>query len=247
MSELAKKVNLCVIGSGGTGTYFLKEFSRYSYGGDSRFKNMIIIDGDTVEEKNLERQSFSEEDIGFNKAAVMADVLNQSFGTSWMSVGEYLTSIEQLEQIVGMAEQTPVILIGCVDNHACRLVLEEYFNTHKNVAYYDSANEFETGEVVFAYKANGKVLSPCRSYYFPDIKEGDIRAVTEMSCEELNNVAPQHIKTNMAAGNILLSELCSFMSSNNGEGTYGFVTFDTSSYYQELTLFNEVGSKRAVA
>ncbi len=202
---------------------------------------MYIIDGDTVEEKNLERQSFQQEDIGQNKAAVMADVLNSAFDLSWVSVGAYLTSMEQLEKIVGKAQKNPVMLVGCVDNHACRLVLEEYFNTHDNVVYYDSANEFTTGEVVFAYKANGDVYSPCRSYYFPDIK-GKHKAVTEMSCEELNSVSPQHIATNMTAGNILLRETCSFLSDR---GTLGFVTFDTATYYQELTLYEDVRRQAA--
>ncbi len=242
--ERATKITLVVVGSGGTGTYFLKEFSRFICGGDKRLDKMYIIDGDTVEEKNLSRQSFQAEDIGQNKAAVMADVLNSAFDLSWISVGCYLTSMEQLEELVGKAEYNPVMIVGCVDNHACRLVLEKYFRAHKNVIYYDSANEFSTGEVVFSYKAQGKVLSPCRSYYFPDIKREKHKAVTEMSCEELNSVSPQHIATNMTAGNILLRETCSFLSK---KATLGFVTFDTETYYQELTLYEDVknGTKDA--
>ncbi len=238
--ERAKKIKLIVIGSGGTGTYFLKEFSRFIYGGNGKLSKMYIIDGDTVEEKNLMRQAFAEEDVGLNKAAVMADVLNNAFDLSWISVGEYLTSMEQLEHIAGKATDEPVLLVGCVDNHACRLLLEEYFDTHDNVIYYDSANEFTSGEVVFAYKADGKVISPCRSYYFPDIKEGEHKKVTEMSCEELNSVSPQHIATNMMAGNILLREMCSFLG---GDGNPGYVYFDTQTYDSELMLYENMGKE----
>lgn len=34
---------------------------------------LALVDGDTVEPKNLIRQNFIEQDIGKNKAAVMAD------------------------------------------------------------------------------------------------------------------------------------------------------------------------------
>ena len=49
--------NIIVIGSGGTGTYFLKEFSRYLSGNRKVLKmiqSLTIIDGDVVEKKILE-------------------------------------------------------------------------------------------------------------------------------------------------------------------------------------------------
>lgn len=220
--------HIIVVGSGGTGTYLLKELSRYLQGGLGNITAFTIIDGDTVEDKNLERQSFAEDDIGFNKAAVMADVLSSAFSVPWTSYAEYLVSLEQLDNIF-YNDSIPVIF-GCVDNHACRLLLEEYFDKKDTIVYYDSANEFATGEVVFAYKKDGKVISPYRSHYFPEIKQ-DNKKRTEMSCEELNNVAPQHIATNMAAGNILLKEFTAFLS---GSPHAGLVTFDLDMYYQEF-------------
>ena len=91
--------HIIVVGSGGTGTYLLKELSRYLQGGLGNITAFTIIDGDTVEDKNLERQSFAEDDIGFNKAAVMADVLSSAFSVPWTSYAEYLVSLEQLDNI----------------------------------------------------------------------------------------------------------------------------------------------------
>lgn len=237
---MERTFHVIVVGSGGTGTYFLKEFSRFIQGGHRAVSKLTIIDGDTVEEKNMERQSFAPEDVGFNKAAVMADVLSSAFELNWESYSEYLTELEQLDEIVGKGSSRTPLIVGCVDNHACRMLLEEFFSKKDNVIYLDSANEFSTGESVFAYKKNGKVVSPCRSYYYPEIAKKDNKAVTEMSCEELNNVAPQHIATNMTAGNILLKEVCSILS---GTPHPGMVTFDLDMYYQEFWPYTENAEK----
>ncbi len=231
------RYSIAVIGSGGTGTYFLKEFSRYLSSGVHRsdIKGLVIFDGDTVEEKNLSRQAFSDEDIGCNKASVMAEVLNASFGTDWESFTQYITKPEDLTSVVSCGKSYDAInvpvIVGCVDNHACRLVLEKVFEDSESCIYLDSANEYTTGEVVCSYKLNGFVVSPLRSTLFPDVKRGaDLRARTEMSCEELNNVAPQHIATNMRAGNILLSEVCSLL---DGLPHPGLITFDLATMEQE--------------
>jgi len=228
------KFHVIVVGSGGTGTYFLKEFSRFIAGGNSSIAKLTVIDGDTVEKKNLARQAFTEDDIGENKAVVMADVLNTAFDLKWESIGSYIVDIEQFRNIVAKSSDIVPLIVGCGDNHALRLLLEDYFNSVSNCIYLDSANEFSAGEVVFAYKIKDKVLSPCRSHYFPDIKNSDLKARTEMSCEELNSVAPQHIATNMQAGNILLQEVSSLM---NEESHPGMVTFDIATYYQEFTPY----------
>ena len=227
------KYNVIVIGAGGTGTYFLKEFSRFLCGKNKMINSYTIFDGDVVEEKNLARQAFCEDDIGFNKAVVMADALYSSFDVRWDAYSAYLTELSQLTALE--KKNTIPLIVGCVDNHGCRMLLEQYFDECDNICYLDSANEFSAGEVIFSYKVNGKVLSPTRSHYFPKIKESDVRNRTEISCEELNNVAPQHIATNMCAGNILLKEVTSLLE---GKAHLGMVTFDLDNYYQEFMLYD---------
>lgn len=224
---------LVVVGSGGTGTYFLKEFSRFIHGTEylRNFRRMIIFDGDIVEGKNLARQCFQEEDIGRNKAAVMAEILNDAFDLKWESYPVFLTEMKQLND-VAPSYDTPII-ISCVDNHACRLLLEDFFNKRNDCIYFDSANEFETGECVYSYKKGGNVEGPVRSYYFPDILRGDHKKVTELSCEELNNADPQHIFTNMLAGNLLCSGMAKLMEKKHTPGVAYFNAMEPSCDFVE--------------
>ena len=238
--------DICIIGAGGTGSYFLKEVSRYIAGlsktARKKIGQMYIVDGDFVEEKNLNRQSFMPEDIGRNKAAVMTEILNEAFGLSYKCIDKYLLSLEDFPSLrAGSKEENMYkedrmeiyipILIGCVDNHACRILCEEYFEKAENCIYFDSANELTDGECVFAYKKNGIVKAPVRSYYFPDIRKGDLRNVSEMSCEELNSVEPQHIFTNMYASMQLLVAFRNLIEHN--------VVMKGWSYFDTLELINE--------
>ena len=214
-----------VIGAGGTGSFFLKEISRFLMD-NHKIESLVIFDGDTVEKKNLARQAFAAEDIGRNKAVVLAECLNEAFGLNWHAYPHFISEEKQISKAI---EDTRIrhgeclpIIVSCVDNHGARLVLEKLFFDYKNVAYFDAANEFTTGEVVFSYRVNGETYGPPRSYYFPDILKGDTRSREEMSCEELNKVEPQHIFTNMLAGNLLCSAVSNLLEQKSTPGVAYF-------------------------
>lgn len=236
--------HLLVLGAGGTGTYFLKEVSRYLASLPAEIlkcldKDMYIMDGDIVEKKNIDRQAYFSEDIGFKKASKMAEILNESFfygdriSLQWHSMPQYLLAKEQLSFLKSTSKEEEgtlsdstnftvhmPLIISCVDNHAARLVTEDYFNSSYCCILFDSANEWENGECVFSYKVLGTIVAPLRSFYFPDIKSGDLRPVTEMSCTEMNAAAPQHIFTNMFASLQLLSQFSSLIETGSFKGGY---------------------------
>lgn len=228
--------DLLVVGTGGTGSYLLKEFSRFLTGqklSDLNIGKLVMADGDVVEEHNLSRQCFVKDDIGEKKALILCEALNDNFELSWSAFPKYILKESEIVTLIGKGATNgdinrynplhiPVIL-GCVDNHGCRLLLEQYFNNADNCIYFDSANEEFAGEVVFSYKIKGEQLSCLRSQIFPDLKEGDTRSIDQMSCEELNVHSPQHIATNMKAGQILLSALCALL---RGKYYPGFTSFD---------------------
>ena len=227
------KFTVHVIGAGGTGSYFLKEFCRFA-SGNKDIESVYIYDGDRVEKKNLARQCFTEEDIGRNKACIMAEILMEAFSIKCYAVPEYLTNRKQIVE----TENTP-LLIGCVDNHAARLILEEYFREKEDCVLFDSANEYETGEVVFAYRFQNLFAGRERSFYFPDM-EKETKSRTEMSCTELNAVAPQHIVTNMLAANHLL---CGVANLLEGIVHPGFTMFNALHFESQFVPYQNGNGK----
>ncbi|MCR5719798.1 MAG: ThiF family adenylyltransferase [Lachnospiraceae bacterium] len=225
------RYDLCVVGAGGTGTYFLKEVGRFLSGRNTDISSIHIFDGDIVEEKNLTRQCFLSEDIGRNKASVMGEILSDAFNLNVYAHPIFIKEANDLK----IFKHIPII-VSCVDNHGARLILEEFFENQDDCILLDSGNEFTTGEVVMAYKLQSRVYGPPRSYYFPEIKKGDTRNVTELSCEELNKVTPQHIFTNMLAGNILCSAISNLLSTKI---TPGVVFFNALNFSMEMKEFKK--------
>lgn len=249
-----KEIVICVVGCGGTGSSFVELLTRYLSQNHNqsrlRIRSMLLIDGDIVEEKNLRNQAFIKEDVGYPKSAVMADAMNQYLSAGgatvrWTAYDKYLVSSDELSELLENArgkaykKDTLYCILGCCDNHNCRLMMEDVFNdiSFPNVFLYDSANEFKNGEVVFAHKLERTFYSPARSEIFPDIKNGDLRNVTELSCEELNSVAPQHLLVNRMAAQTLMQGFISIFE--EGVPKFGFCVFNAASmnlqFYERRT------------
>lgn len=236
------KFEIMVVGAGGTGGNYLKELGRLIYSlQDVERRNVYlsIIDGDRVEERNIARQPFVTDDIGEYKSVVMAEALRDVFGLDQVrSFAKYIMSVDDIENAWYSGDyycsygQEIKILVGCVDNHHARKVMHNYFNKcMDNIIYLDAANEFESGEVVIAAKINGKVIGKDRQHYYPDIFKGKLKTAEELSCLELNEVAPQHLVTNMMASNILLSKTAMAMKGALQCGIVYFNAFTSQSKF----------------
>ena len=214
---------------------------------------LLIIDGDNVEMKNLSRQGFGISSVNSNKATDMASYLNTCDGgiedsvehrgydgPKWESYPYYVTSAETVKKLCftdryaeasrrvyvdgeAVTEITVPVIVGCVDNHAARLVMEDVFHQLDNVVYIDTANDYiggqDGGQVVFAAKLDGKSLgntNPLRSDRFSGLKGVQHTAVTEMSCEELNKVKPQHIAANMYSALNAFVGICGLFEQSSG-------------------------------
>ncbi len=219
--------NIVVVGSGGTGSAMLQKLARYQRNCIEDIR-VCLIDGDEVEKKNLKRQNFFDDNIGQNKAEALAELASSSYGVVWDAYNQYITKVEQLNGVFERyANNSSInILIGCVDNHRARQVMEGWFDLQENCIYIDSANDEHDGEIVIAIKTDGVEVSPRRSHYFPDVLTDDSPSVVEMSCEQRNISSPQHQLVNDLAGNIIMSIICNVFSRKIPTGMIIFDVFD---------------------
>ena len=88
-------VKIVVIGAGGTGGYVIPHLYRLGYA-SHRYVRIIVCDGDVVEEKNLIRQNFVQQDIGRNKAQVQAERYSAAFGIECEYKPDFIENDEEL-------------------------------------------------------------------------------------------------------------------------------------------------------
>ena len=93
-------VKIIVLGAGGTGGYLIPHLYRIAFSDENRDYRIIICDGDIAERKNLIRQNFIEQDIGRNKASVLAERYAGAFGIECEYIPEYIESEQRLKELV---------------------------------------------------------------------------------------------------------------------------------------------------
>lgn len=226
--------NVVVVGTGGTGSCFLQKLARFCSVSDECI-DVTVVDGDVVEQKNLIRQQFNDCNIGQYKAEALVGLAMDTYCLSWTAIPAYLVEVEQLKRI--FCNKSGVnVLVGCVDNHAARKVMEEWFDLEENVIYIDSANDEFDGEIVVSVKAGGCEISPRRSFYFPDVLTDNSPSVVEMSCEARNLSSPQHQATNELAGNIIFIVLCEILKR---EIPTGMIVFNAKDFTMRRLAFSD--------
>lgn len=244
------KVDILVVGCGGTGGCFLTRlvwFLAYAQNLDIQY-TLRVMDGDIVEEKNLERQPFEETSIGRNKAVAFASQAEEQWGVKIKAYPQYLSPMNK--DILRAWEydcycSTDIkIIVGAVDNHACRKLLHEYFINYNQTPflfYIDAANELSCGEIVVGKRNSTKFFAPDRVHYYREILDDTGKAAYEMSCEELNQAAPQHLTTNSFAADAMLSYVSQILSAGEyaTSAPGGIIYFDAFKMFMRFHAYEE--------
>lgn len=142
--------------------------------------NMVLIDGDTVEEKNMIRQSYQKHDIGENKAIALSRKINTFYGDICEAYDGYLTKDEIITMIQKRYSNYTPVIIGCVDNDKTRKLLETTYEKLPSCIYIDSANSKYDGDIYISVKDNGRKVGTLRSEAYK--LEEDIHPA-DISCE----------------------------------------------------------------
>ena len=225
---------IVVLGCGGTGAFVVSHLARFLSvwrpEGSSDYGRLVVpdlflIDGDEVEEKNLVRQHFIYQDVGKNKAEVLAERYSAAFGIDINVVPKDIEDEESLFKIFN----TNGIIIGCVDNNATRqLIHNAYFsknNVGESMFWIDSGNKETAGQVVCGYasssyyygsnrlnkirvgdeKTSGEFSLPCTTEIYPEFLDEGQGFNSELSCAERAESAPQNMMTNVTAATIAMN------------------------------------------
>lgn len=208
---------------------------------------VVLIDGDQVSESNLTRQNFIQSDLGQNKAEVLARRYGAAFNQKVHYHPEYLSEDDQFLQLVrntmttfyGHSISTDLIpvIVDCVDNNKTRTILEygylELLNDVHRAFFLSSGNEDLSGQVVCGHLLSKRFSSsrirfdlPSALDLFPEIRKGEDKLPTELSCDEAAVSNPQNIMTNITAATHLFQFANVIMASKlGGEDIKGLTHF----------------------
>src|SRR5206468_1373093 len=106
-----------IVGLGGTGAQIARHVARIVY--DMRRSRLhtpqiIFIDPDVIEMKNVGRQLFTEAEVGQNKAVALMRRFNCALGLDIVAIPEAVSAEQHFERYGSN------LLIGAVDNHSAR-------------------------------------------------------------------------------------------------------------------------------
>jgi PRTRC genetic system ThiF family protein len=141
--EPPHKVEVSLIGCGGTGTQVLQGLARMNLALESLGHPGLFVttyDPDKVEEPNIGRQLFNSFDLGMNKAACMVTKVNRFYGYAWHHKVEKYSKYNN-ESIV----------ITCTDNVKSRKDLAKVLKgpgIYNHVYWLDFGNGKKDGQVV---------------------------------------------------------------------------------------------------
>ena len=131
VSNSARIPAIIVVGCGGTGGFVADGLARML----PTNINLILIDMDRVEERNLNRQSFTAADVGLFKSEALAKRL----------AGKYQRPVQYSILPVGAADLPKGIVVGCVDNGLARQAIAD--RIHDGQWWVDSGNGANFGQV----------------------------------------------------------------------------------------------------
>lgn len=205
-----------IIGVGGIGGSVARDLPKLLIGSDHK---MLLVDGDTVEDKNCKRQPYQSQDVKSKKARVLARKINSFYEIECEFYSKYITQ-DELSMLVDKKADYIPFLIGCVDNDATRKLIESTYLSYENAVYIDGANSEFEANVYVSYKKDNIKYGPIRSEVYTLSKD---RNPGLASCEDkIAKGQVQYLITNNKVASSILEHIFPFIT--HEENKYEGVT-----------------------
>jgi len=220
-------MKLIIVGLGGIGSHLLLPLMQYINYEEKSFDEIWLVDGDSYEDKNIRRQHVAKNLE--NKAIAQTEFYRNLFpNLTLMFIDKYINT-DNINKIV---TENDVVLL-CVDNNKTRKLFEDHVDSLQNITIISGGNELYDGNIMITHKVNGELLSPKFSEMHEELSDPKDKSPDEMSCEELEESAPQIGIVNATVGDLMRRTLYAMVS---GRG----ITYD------EIFVNCQTGMEKAI-
>jgi len=199
---------MIVVGTGGVGNWLSRGLAMllaHKYPGSI----LLLVDGDTFEPKNAERQFFK--DVG-KKAVVLASELQAMYPNTFIVPDDRWVISEDSTDESGVKPSDLIeendVVFATVDNFAARKLLFDAGREFDNIDIFTGGNDHELFGSVYHYqRRNGKDITDHPADYHAELENPPDRNPGELSCQERAQLegGTQLTAVNMAVSSMLLA------------------------------------------
>ncbi|OQB41676.1 MAG: thiamine biosynthesis protein ThiF [candidate division CPR1 bacterium ADurb.Bin160] len=214
-----RKNNIIIIGVGGIGSNLAEFISRFLNFEKEFCGKIVLIDGDSFEEKNKTRQSFIR--YGNKAESKVLELIQKFTEIPFVFHDVYINKKNVSEYILDDA-----VVFLCVDNHKTRKIISDHCNTLNNITIINGGNDLLDGSVHLYVRENGKDITPSLTKYNPEIETPEDETPEEMSCEKRSISEPQIFFTNLQAAIIMCQVYYSLYTDTKTKNLPSIIYFD---------------------
>jgi PRTRC genetic system ThiF family protein len=148
------RILVILVGCGGTGSFYALHLARIAYHikltQDIKL-DILFVDHDKVEHKNVGRQNFCPAEIGTYKAQTLATRYNRAYGLdieAWNLPYTFQLFNDQVAPHYNYDQHGFALIVGAVDNHKARLEIHRTVEeTRPSLWWLDAGNHEHSGQV----------------------------------------------------------------------------------------------------
>lgn len=145
-----------VVGCGGIGSWLIPPLLRFLKA-DKWTGQVHLIDGDSYELKNQDRQEFSDDSVGQNKAQAQLLRVQPLYPTMNISAHTEYVSNDNVESLI----VNDSVVFVCVDNHPARARIDRQATKLDTICVISAGNEEVDGNVTVSLRRSGvKITEP---------------------------------------------------------------------------------------
>lgn len=225
----AKYEAIYVAGAGGTGGNVIPPLTRLLSHLPAKYPKLTLIDKDNVEIRNCQRQNFIVNDVGRNKAQVLAERYSAAFNIPVYYIDDFITN-SNINKIIkpGLA-----LIIDTVDKLKPRVIIDKFIKQKPLSFDWISLGNTDTyGQMVFYSKRLfGSSARTVVDVYPDDFSQKELQKEAAQEAAERENCAvnavirPQSLAINIIGANIAINLLYQLYYDKE-KPDYDIVTYD---------------------